>query len=355
MPEPAGPTSEPARPPILAQGPPQPAADWPGRRRTRGRPHGHADHPRRGPARRQRPRPRCARRRQPHAGPRPLLRALLEPRRRPSPLRHRRPGLPRLRQRDRGERPGPPQPADHRGHPCPGRPPHRSHGGDGLRRAHGPPGARAGRHPPRAARLDLLHELRVGGDRGGPEAGPPRDRPPRDHRLPRWLPRPDARRCVDHQLQHQLPARLRAAPPASTSRRSRRSYRDSGATRIGGRGRLPDPPRSPPLDDPPRRWPRSSSSRAGRRRLHPRSAGLPPDPAAGLRPARHPAGRRRGPGGLRADGQDVVVRARRDRARHRLHGQGHRQRPAALRAGQLEVPPGALGKERPRHDLRGTR
>ncbi len=31
--------------------------------------------------------------------------------------------------------------------------------------------------------------------------------------------------------------------------------------------------------------------------------------------------RRRGPGGLRADGQDVVVRARRDRARHRLLGQ----------------------------------
>ena len=87
--------------------------------------------------------------------------------------------------------------------------------------------------------------------------------------------------------------------------------------------------------------------------------GYRPAPAAFLqglrapgRPARHPAHRGRGPVGLRADRPDVGLRARRHRARRRDPGQGHRQRPAALGRRQPPRAAGALGQERPRHDVR---
>ena len=87
-------------------------------------------------------------------------------------------------------------------------------------------------------------------------------------------------------------------------------------------------------------WPRSCApSTVGSILIEPvlGEGGYIPAPAAFLRAlrdavrrARHPAHRRRGPVGLRPDGPDVGLRARRDRPRRRVRGQGDRQRAAAL-------------------------
>ena len=72
---------------------------------------------------------------------------------------------------------------------------------------------------------------------------------------------------------------------------------------------------------------------------------------AALRRARDPARARRGPVGHRPDRQDVRLRALGRRRRHRLPGQGDRQRPAAgrdRRAGRGD----GLAQRQPRLDLR---
>src|SRR5674476_649990 len=139
-----------------------------------------------------------------------------------------------------------------------------------------------------------------------------------------------------HELQHQLPAGLRAAPagrlhqplPVCLPRLCRRR----GA---GGR-RLPEAPARPSADHGPalRGGRDDHRADAGRGRLHPGPAGLPASAPRDLRRARHPARRGRGPGGFRPDREDVGVRACRDRPGRRLHGEGDRERPAAVRAGE---------------------
>ena len=85
---------------------------------------------------------------------------------------------------------------------------------------------------PGPARHGHVPELGLRGDRRRAQARAPRHRPARDHRVPRRLPRPDVRRAQRHDLEHQLPDRLRAAAArSSTSRRSRRSIATSAATR----------------------------------------------------------------------------------------------------------------------------
>ena len=158
-----------------------------------------------------------AQRRQPHPGPRSLLRAHLEPRRRTPPVRHRGQGLPRLRQRHRRDRPG-------HAHPRVTAAIHAQ-----VDRLIGPVSAMGFAEPvsrlaaaldatfPGSARLGHVPELRLGDDRGGAQAGPPGHRPAGDHRLPPRLPRADVRGDVGHELVAQLPDRLRAACcPAST-------------------------------------------------------------------------------------------------------------------------------------------
>ena len=256
------------------------------------------------------------------------------PRRRPPPLRHGRQGLPRLRQRDRRQRPRPPPPARS--------PPPSTRRSTGSSR---PMAAMGYAEPTVAPRhrlaktlpdpIDTVFFLNSGSeaDRGRPQAGPPGHRAARDRRLPGRLPRADLRRHEHHELEPQLPARLRAAPavrlPQPVPVRLPRLRR---ATRSGP-SRSPSATFATSSTRRSRRRGRRDRHRArpGRGRLHPGAARVPRDPAPDLRPARHPARRRRGPGGLRADREDVGVRARRDRPRRRLHRQGDRERPAALR------------------------
>ena len=75
-------------------------------------------------------------------------------------------------------------------------------------------------------------------------------------------------------------------------------------------------------------------------------------PARDLRPARHPAHRRRDPVRRGPHGQDVGGRALGRRAGHPADGQGHRQRHAARRAGRTRRAHGVVGPGRPRLDLR---
>ena len=89
----------------------------------------------------------------------------------------------------------------------------------------------------------------------------------------------------------------------------------------------------------------------GRGGLHRPARRLPAGPAAALRRARHPARARRGADGHRPDGQDVRLGALGRRRRHRLPGQGDRQRPAA----GGDRGPGrrdGLAQRQPRLDLR---
>ena len=91
----------------------------------------------------------------------------------------------------------------------------------------------------------------------------------------------------------------------------------------------------------------------GRGRLHRPRGRLPPGPPRDLRPARHPAHRRRDPVGRRADRQDVGGRALGRRARHPADRQGHRV--AACRSGAMVARAELLeawGAGRPRLDLR---
>ena len=65
---------------------------------------------------------------------------------------------------------------------------------------------------PEPARLGAFSQFGLGGDRRRPEAVPTCDRAPGDHRVPRRLPRPHLRRDEHHDLEPELPDRLRAAP-----------------------------------------------------------------------------------------------------------------------------------------------
>ena len=202
----------------------------------------------------------------------------MEPRRGPPAVRHERQGVPRLRQRDRGHGA---RPRDIRGstpRSTPRSTAHRADQRDRVHRAGVAAGDRAGGHLPRPARLGAVPQLGLGGDRRRPQAGPPRHRAPRDHRVPRRLPRPDLRRDERHDLEPQLPDRLRAAPAGrllravpgrlSGVRRRRGGGVGRGTGRIlrvavrGGDRRR-------------RRWARSSSSpswaRAATTRRRPRS------------------------------------------------------------------------------------
>ena len=85
-------------------------------------------------------------------------------------------------------------------------------GRDGLRRAGRPPVVDARGHPARPDRQRDVPELGLGGDRRRAEARPPRHRPAGDRRVPRRLPRPDVRGDERHDLEPELPDRLRAAP-----------------------------------------------------------------------------------------------------------------------------------------------
>ncbi len=143
------------------------------------------------------------------ASPGPLLPAGLGTRRGPPPLRRRWPRLPRLRQRHRGDLAGPRPPARQRGHPCPGRPaparlqrPGPSGAGDA------PGGDDRGGDAGRAGH-GLLRQLRSGGRGRCPQARPPCHGPQPHHRVQRGVPRTDVRRHQRHDVQPELPHRLR--------------------------------------------------------------------------------------------------------------------------------------------------
>ena len=96
--------------------------------------------------------------------------------------------------------------------PRPGRQAHRADLGDRLRGADLAPRDRARGDVPGPARLGDVPEFGLGGHRRRAQARPPGDRPAGHHRLPRRLPRPDIRGGQRHDLEHQLPDRLRAVP-----------------------------------------------------------------------------------------------------------------------------------------------
>ena len=249
------------------------------------------------------------------------------------PVRHGRPCVPRLRQRDRGHGARPRRiPRVTAADPRPGRPADRADQRDRLHRAHLAARGGTGRDVPGPARLGDVPELRLRGDRRRAQAGPSGHRATGDHRVPGRVPRPDVRGDERHELEHQLPGRLRAAP-AGRPLRAVPDRLPGLRRRRGGRlGVGPGELRtlfatvvapSAVGVDPDRAGPR-------RGRLRPGAGVVPARPPRDLRRARHPAHRRRGPVGLRPDRRDVGVRARRDRPRRRDRGQGHRQRPAPL-------------------------
>ena len=90
----------------------------------------------------------------------------------------------------------------------------------------------------------------------------------------------------------------------------------------------------------------------GRGRLHRPRGRLPPGPPRDLRPARHPAHRRRDPVGRRPHRQDVGGRPLGRRAGHPAHRQGHRVRHAARRDGRPGRAARDVGPGRPRLDVR---
>ena len=132
------------------------------------------------------------------------------------------------------------------------------------------------------------------------------------------------------------------------------AYRDFDDDEAAATRDLPRAPRRPLRDHrrpvAGRRHPHRA--RPGRGRLLPGPGGLPPGAARGLRRARDPAHRRRGPVGLRPHRRDVGVRARGHRPGRGVRGQGHRQRPAAVRDRGQQGRPGALGTRRARHHVR---
>ena len=136
------------------------------------------------------------------------------------------------------------------------------------------------RHPPRPDRQRDVPELGLGGDRRRAEARPPSHRPAGDRRVPWRLPRPDVRGDERHDIQPELPDRLRAAPAGGLFRAvpgRLPGVRRRRGTRIGGR------PRDPPVPvhdrdravagrvDPDRARPR-------RGRLQPGCSVIPPGP-----------------------------------------------------------------------------
>ena len=163
-------------------------------------------------------------------------------------------------------------------------------------------GAEAGRDPARRHGQGVLHPRRRGGRRERDQAGPPRDRPPQDPGpLPLVPRRHDGRHDPDR----------RPAPLGERARPRRR--RPLSRTRTAG---------ARPNRDP---WPRACrASRTSSATRAPKSIAaifletivgtngilIPPDGyiagrARDLRSQRHPDGRRRGHGRLRADGSLV--------------------------------------------------
>ena len=230
-------------------------------------------------------------------------------------------------------------------------------GADQRARLHGADLA-AGDRPrgdvPGPARLGDVPELGLRGDRRRAQARPAGHRAAGDRRVPRRVPRPDLRGHERHDLEPQLPDRLRAAAAGRLLRavpgglrrlRRRRGPAASTAclaildslfatviapSKVGG-----DADRAGP----------------GRGRVRPGARRLPAGPARALRRARHPAHRRRGPDRLRPDRADVGVRARRDRPGRRGRRQGDRQRPAAVGDRVVARAPGTLGTWRARLDV----
>ncbi len=161
---------------------------------------------------------------------------------------------------------------------------------------------------------DVPRQLGGRGRRGVDQARPLRDAPAVRRRLPGRVPRPDLRRRLADRLEGQVPRRVRAAaarrlPRAVRAGRGpalvrRGPVRQAGAGQRGrGHHRRADP---------------------GRGRLHRPRGRLPAGPPRHLRPARHPAHRRRDPVGRRAHRQDVGDRALGRRAGHPADRQGHR-------------------------------
>ena len=150
----------------------------------------------------------------------------------------------------------------------------------------------------------------------------------------------------------------RAGHCAAARRRVRRPVPRSARRRSGRRGGRGAEGLRPPaeVDDRARRD-GGRHPRAGARRgwLHPGAAGVHRRPRRALPPARHPVHRRRGAERLRSHRQDVRRRALRHRARHHLHGQGHRQRLPVLGARHPARARRQVADGQPRRHLRRQR
>ena len=271
---------------------------------------------------------------EPDAGPRSLLPARMEPWRGPSAVRHERQGLPRLRQRHRGHGAGPRASEGERRDPRPGRPDRRPINAVGFAEPVSRLAGELAAMFPEPPRLGLLPQLGRGGDRRCPEAVPARHRTTRDHRLPRRVPRSHLRCHQRHDVQPQLPGRLRPAPPGVHIAPFPAAYPDFGgdeeaasAAALADLRKLLEaviPPTSvgsiliEPVLGEGGYNPAPASSFAG-------SAPCATSTASCSSPTRSRPG-------FGPHGEDVGVRARRDRARRRVRREGDRQRPAARRA-----------------------
>ena len=243
----------------------------------------------------------------------------------------RRSGVPRLRRRDRRQldRALPPEgdAGDRRAgravHPRPGQ------------RVH-PRSARAARRQARRVgagcdRHVLLRQLRGGDHRGRGEAGQAGHQAPEHDRVQRLVPRPHPSGDGDDHVEDGVPRRSRAA----ARRRVRGPVPRPVGVRSGRRDRRgahrPRPPAAHP-DRAERDGGDDPRTGARRGRLHPRPAGVPRRTRRALPRPRHLVHRRRGAERLRSDREDVRRRSLRHRARHHLHGEGHRLGVPVLRA-----------------------